>query len=407
MKHVIVVGGGASGMMAAITAARKGAKVTLIEQKEQLGKKILATGNGRCNFTNLTMDATFFRSDDSALISNVLKQFNEKNTLEFFETLGVLWKERNGYVYPMTDQASTIVELMILELQKLQVQILCSETVVNISQKENGFSVKTSCATYPCDALILATGGKANPALGSDGSGYQLVEMLGHHISPVVPALVQLRSKAPFFKQLAGIRTQAMVTLLVDNQVIASDMGELQLTAFGISGIPVFQISRFASKALYDKKQVVVELDFVPTMDENSFTSFMNQRKRAHKEKTAGQFLIGIFPHKLIPVLLKGASIPMDCRIELISEELFQKLIDLSKHFMVRISETNGFEQAQVCAGGVKLSEVNPDTLESKYVDRLYITGELLDVDAICGGYNLQWAWSTGYIAAIHATKEN
>ncbi len=404
-RHVIVVGGGASGLVAAITAAREGAKVTLIEQKDRVGKKILSTGNGRCNFTNEYMELQCFRGDDLKIVSTVLEQFGYQDTLDFFDELGVLFKNRQGYLYPISDQASTILEVLRMELERLSVQLVLNEKVTNVEKGKAGFVVSTQRTSYKSDALILATGGKAASALGSDGSGYALAKSFGHSISPVVPALVQLRCKGSFLKQLAGIRTHANVKLCVDNIAIASDTGELQLTNYGISGIPVFQVSRYAGKALYRRQSVTAVIDFLPNTDCNSLKRLFVDRKEKHPEKSAEDFLIGMFHKKLIPVLLKNAGIDLKENVSKVRTEQWETFVTVCKQFTVEVESTNDFEQAQVCAGGVRTAEVDENTMESKYAEDLYLTGELLDVDGICGGYNLQWAWATGYLAGEHAAK--
>lgn len=405
-RHVIIVGGGASGLVAAIVAAREGAEVTIVEQKEQLGKKILSTGNGRCNLTNEYMDSNCFRGDDTAIVSEVLDKFGYQDTVVFFEGLGVVLKERQGYVYPISDQAVTILDVLCMEIERLHVKVLLKQTVKSITLDKQGFSVHTTEMHLKGDAVILATGGKAAPTLGSDGSGYTLSKSFGHHLSSVVPALVQLKGKGHFFKQVSGVRTQAKVSLYVNNKYVAEDTGELQLTNYGISGIPVFQVSRYAAKALHEKKEVMTEVDFIPAMSDDVFRTFFISRLDMHGHKKAEDFLIGVFHKKLIGLLLKASAINTNEIMRDVSQEKLDKLIFLCKHFYMDIEGTNGFEQAQICAGGVRTTEINPLTMESVYAEGLYLTGELLDIDGICGGYNLQWAWSSGYIAGKHAARK-
>ncbi len=404
-RKVIIIGAGASGMVAAISAAREGADVILIEHKDRVGKKILSTGNGRCNLTNEYMDAACFRGDDTSIVAKVLARFGFPETIQFFEELGVIWKSRQGYVYPLSDQASTILDVLRMELERLQVTVLVDTKITSIQKNSKGFVLCTNHGTYCGDAVILATGSKASPVLGSDGSGYRLAKQFGHHLSPVVPALVQLRGRGELFKQVAGVRTQAKVTAYVDNQMMSSDTGELQLTNYGISGIPVFQISRYVSKALYEKKAVKVELDFMPGMSDSEFNNYVFERLDRHGYKTVLDFFVGVFHKKITGMLLKEARISLQDMMHNVSAEKIRQLIFLSKHFSVDILDTNDFEQAQICAGGVKTTEINPETMESVYESDLYLVGELLDIDGICGGYNLQWAWSTGFIAGQNAAK--
>ena len=404
-KHIIIVGGGASGMMAAITAARLGAEVTIIEQKERLGKKILSTGNGKCNLTNERMSVDCFRGDDISVVSSVLKQFDYKETLKFFEDLGVLFKNRQGYIYPLTEQASTILEILEIEIKHLNIQVLLEQVVKHISKSEKGFFVETNSSRMYCDALILATGGMAAPVLGSNGSGYTLAKSFGHTLSPVVPALVQLKCKGRFYKQVAGVRCHATVSIFVDGEKVSEDTGELQLTNYGISGIPVFQVSRFVSKALQLHKKVEAEIDFLPELSKETLRNMIAMRMSTHEDHTAEEYFVGLFHKKLLPLFLRASRIELTDLMHTVTQEKIDKLISVCKQFRIEVEDTNGFEQAQICAGGIKTSELNPQTLESNLVKDLYITGEVLDVDGICGGYNLQWAWSTGYIAGQSASK--
>lgn len=406
-RQVIIVGGGASGLVAAIAAAREGASVTIVEQKKRLGKKILSTGNGRCNLTNAHMDICCFRGDDTAIVEDVLNTFGYEESASFFEELGVILKERQGYIYPISDQAATITDVLCMEIERLQVKVLLEQSVKKITRDKEEYVIHTGEKVLRGHAVILATGGKAASVLGSDGSGYALAKSFGHHVSSVVPALVQLKGKGKFFKQISGVRTHAKVSLYIDEQYVAEDTGELQLTNYGISGIPVFQLSRYAAKALHENQSVVAEVDFLPTMSDDAFQSFLQTRLHAHGNKQAEDFLVGVFHKKLIRLLLKASAINNDEVMEHVSQEKLSKLAFVSKHFRIEIEGTNDFEQAQVCAGGVYTTEVNPQTMESIYSDGLYLTGELLDIDGICGGYNLQWAWSTGYIAGKHAAKGN
>lgn len=392
-------------MVAAIAAAREGALVTIIEHKDQLGKKILSTGNGKCNLTNTVMTTDCFRGENISIAEHVLQQFGYQETLDFFETLGLLTKNRQGYIYPISEQASAVVDLLVMELKKWAVQIVLEEHVSRIVKKENGFSVTTNKETRYADAVILAAGGKAASVLGSDGSGYALAKQFGHTISPVVPALVQLRGKETYFKQVAGVRTHTKVSVCVDGTCLSWDTGELQLTNYGISGIPVFQISRFAAKALAEQKKVFVEIDFFPQMEDFVFRKFIEERQTKYPERTAEDFFVGIFNRKLITFFLKQAYIPLHIKASEIREDKWEKLFALCKHFQVEIGETNSFEQAQICAGGIRTDEICPTSMESRLEKGFYITGEVMDIDGICGGYNLQWAWATGYLAGRHAAK--
>lgn len=396
--HIVIVGGGASGILAAVMAARKGVPVTILEQKEQVGKKILSTGNGKCNFTNSKMEPSHFRGEDVSIVPKVLQKFDTSDTLKFFSELGILPKERNGYYYPKSEQASAVQEVLIMELKRLRVNVCCNTKVLAIQKKEK-FYIRTSDKAYHADAVILATGGKASPVLGSDGSGYTLAKSLGHSINPVVPALVQLHGKGTFFKMVSGVRTDAKIALYVNDTLLAEDTGELQLTNYGISGIPVFQISRYAALSLLEGKTPKAVLDFMPEYSTQELFSFFLNRSQQEQEKTSEEFLVGVFNKKLIPVLLRASKIPGELLVKNLTESQLETLAHKCKTFSIEIIKTNSFEQAQICAGGVRIKEIQSRTMESRLVKGLYITGELLDIDGMCGGYNLQWAWSTGAIA--------
>lgn len=401
MRKICVIGGGASGMTAAIAAARQGAAVTILEHKDRLGKKLLSTGNGRCNLTNEAMSPDYFRGEAREIIPCVLDEFGVADTLRFFEELGVLFKKRDGYVYPRSDQAGTILEVLLLELRRLGVTIKTNTHVARVEPGRKGFRVYTEDkkVAATADRVILACGGKAASVLGSDGSGYAIAKSLGHTIAPVVPALVQLKARGSFFKSVSGVRTEAKVMILIDGQPAASDTGELQLTNYGISGIPVFQVSRYAAMALYEKREVTAVLDFIPGIAEPAFEELLSKRLLRQGDDTAEDFLIGIFHKKLIPVFLEKAGIQRRQKAGELTDDALKKLVTLCKHFSVPVYDTNSFDQAQVCAGGVRTTEVKKKTMESIYTEGLYITGELLDIEGICGGYNLQWAWATGYLA--------
>lgn len=403
MRHVAVIGGGAAGMMAAITSAREGARVTILEHKERIGKKILSTGNGRCNFTNTYQTPACYRSDNRDFAWNIIQKFNVEKTISFFKELGIYPKDRNGYLYPYSDQAAAILEVLQIEVAKLDICVMTEINVLDIQPVKRGIRITTDKKTITADSVILACGSKAAPVTGSDGSGYQLAKLLGHRIVPVLPALVQLRCAEKFYKSISGVRVQGTVEIYADDIFLASDTGEIQLTNYGISGIPVFQISRYAAKALYKKQSVTAVLNFMPDMNKEEFLLFLQERITLCPYKTLDEFFTGVFPKKLCELWIRLSRLPKEMRVSDLSGEQLEKLVLLIQHLRTHITETNSFEQAQICCGGVDTTEINPDTLESNYVQGIYFAGELLDVDGICGGYNLQWAWSSGFVAGKEA----
>lgn len=406
MRTVAVIGGGASGMMAAVTAASGGAHVILLEHKDRIGKKILSTGNGRCNFTNTHQEPICYHSEDSLFPWKVIEKFNAQAVISFFLQMGVYSKNRNGYIYPNSDQASAVLDAFRMELDRLKVEIRTGIECREIQPGKKGFTILTDQEPVRADRVILCAGSKAAPATGSDGSGYDLAKNLGHRILPVLPALTALKCEEKFFKSIAGVRANGSVSIWSDGECIAKDTGEIQLTDYGISGIPVFQVSRYASKLLYEKKETDAVLDFMPDFTKAQTNAFLRARAQTRPDKSAEMFLIGLFHKKLCDLWIRLSKIPRQRKAGELTADEIACLTDLIKVFRVRIRETNSYDKAQVCCGGIDTREVDPETLESVYVPGLYFAGEILDVDGMCGGYNLTFAWASGYAAGRSAAVE-
>ncbi len=391
IRHeLLIIGGGAAGLMAAIAAARAGADAAIVEHTDKIGKKLLVTGNGRCNLTNLHQTPRCYRSGDADAAWSVVSAFTQKDTISFFEELGLLTRDREGYVYPYSNQAGSLLRVLKTELFRLHIPVYYRTQIQNIRKKNGQFVCETEEKKYIAGKLILATGSKAAPKTGSDGSGYALAKELGHTVTEIYPALVQLLAKEKCFKNLAGVRADAGVKLYVDEKLAAEDIGELQLTEYGISGIPVFQISRYASEGLATGKKIKVEIDFCPALKQQELKEWIE--KRLQMGIRMREVLCGILNEKLAEYFAEGYGK---------QRELAQSI----KHFKVTITGTKDFEQCQVCMGGVSLSEIDADSMQSRLTEGLYFAGELLDVDGICGGYNLQWAWSSGHLAGIRAAQ--
>jgi predicted Rossmann fold flavoprotein len=401
---VIIIGAGASGLMAAIVAARQGSSVLVMEQKDKAGKKILATGNGKCNFTNMIQSTSCYRSNDSAFAMKVLSCFDIKQTLGFFQQLGIYPKNRDGYLYPNSEQAVSVVQVLMMECERLKVSFHYQEAVKEIRKPD--YSVVTEQSVYQADKLILATGGCASPQLGSDGSGYQLAKSLGHTIIKPLPALVQLKSPVKFCKTISGVRTTAKVTLNTAEKSLAMEEGEVLFTDYGISGIPILQISRYAAKALDQGEKVFLILDFIPELLEQELLQLIKIRISDNPHKNIEEMMVGLLNHKLSYVLIKEAGLEINKNVKQLNSREILLLVQGIKAFKLPISETNSFENAQVCAGGVATGEIVEETMESKLAKNVFLTGELVDVDGTCGGYNLQWAWSTGYLAGTAAGRK-
>lgn len=447
MKKIIVIGAGASGMLAAISAARQGASVTLLEGMEKPGKKLLITGSGRCNLTNLRQEPQCYRGADAAFTWTVLQQFPVQDTLAFFREIGLLTTARDGYVYPVTGQASSVLEVLLLEMKRLGVKLKCTEKVISISkhaaaapdtrggqkeqcrseeqkrrlgererktedrdrkteeqrrqpEEQERFYVQTAGWTYEADAVILSAGSRALPATGSDGSGYALAKGCGHSLVPPREALVPLIIREGWIKKLSGLRMQAAVSL--DGH---TELGELQWTDTGISGIVVFQLSRYAVRALAKQPGIPVQLDLLPSVSETELYTHLTGICALQDGRSAENLLAGMFAKKAATPLLQAAKITPSQKAGKLDRDALHRLVGTVKKLTLTVSGYRSFEQAQVCQGGVLCSEVHPQTLESRKMPGLYLTGELLDVDGICGGYNLQWAWSSGFTAGRAAAN--
>lgn len=411
-REGIIIGGGAAGLLAAITAAENGASVTILEHMPRVGKKILSTGNGKCNMTNLHMTADCYRSGIDGVPMQVIQKFPVEETLRFFRRLGVMTIDRNGYVYPASGQAQTVLDALRDKTESLGIRTCCDSKVISINKNKNErFTVKTENQSYQADFVILSAGSMAAKTTGSDGSGYELAKSMGHKIKKPLPALVQLKCNGDFFKGIAGVRTDVKVSLYTMGKngergtCLAADFGELQLTDYGISGIPVFQISRYAAEALDHKKRVLAVVDFMPDLTEDDLFEVLKEQRAYLIDRKAADFINGLFNKKLAALFLKAAWIKGDQSISELSNKKLAELCSLIKECSFEVTGTNSYDKAQICMGGVDLREVNTETMESKLISGLYFAGEILDVDGICGGYNLQWAWSSGYLAAVSATR--
>ncbi|MBE5926796.1 MAG: aminoacetone oxidase family FAD-binding enzyme [Lachnospiraceae bacterium] len=397
--NIIIVGAGASGMTAAISAAQSGKnnKIFMIEHDDRVGKKILSTGNGKCNLTNENMSSDKYRCSDITVVDKVLNKFGYKETIDFFERLGLIFKNRDGYIYPYSGQASSVLDVLRMKCSELGVDILTGVKPLHIKVSNDSYIIEyiedDKKKNIRADRLIIATGSPASNISGADNSGYKLIKELGIKVNNVLPALTGLRSSNSFCKAMAGVRCDGTVSLYVDNVFVSGDTGEIQLTDYGISGIPVFQVSRFASIALNEGKRVVAKIDFIPHLSTDELKTIFKNKQINCPQKSMDEQLIGVLNKKVAGVILKRYG-----------NDIY-KIIEGIKSFEFDIQATNPFEQSQIATGGIDVSQINFDTMESKKFKKLYFAGEIIDVDGICGGYNLQWAWATGYIAGRNAAK--
>ena len=400
--EIAVIGGGASGMMAAITARKSGKEVIILERKDRILKKVLITGNGRCNITNVNANISNYFGKNISSVENILNSFNPQDTMDFFNGLGIICNEENrGKVYPLSGQASSVVDALRFEAERLGIRIE-TEFYVRKIEKE-GFKFKIYSEDrkkIEAGRVIIAAGGQSYPELGSNGSGFELAKELGHSVTRLSPSIVQLKTEKNQVKGLQGIKTDAAVTAYGDNKKICTYDGELLFTDYGISGNVVFNISFVMP--LY--KNVEFEIDFMEKFDYNELYEILKERKKIMSHLTMENYFNGMINKKLGQFLSKVSGIEkLSKPVKDLNDSDIRKLCTVLKKYRVKILETTGFKNAQVTAGGISLDEVNTDTLESKIIKGLYFSGEVLDVYGECGGFNLQWAWASGYIAGKNA----
>ena len=402
--EIAVIGGGASGLMAAITAKKSGKEVIILERKDRILKKVLITGNGRCNITNVNANISNYFGKNISSVENILNRFTPQDTMDFFNELGIVCNEENrGKVYPLSGQASSVVDALRFEAEKLGIKIETEFYVRKI--EKGGFKFKIYSEDkkkIEAGRVILAAGGQSYPELGSNGSGFELAKELGHSVTKLSPSIVQLKTEKNQVKGLQGIKTDVAVTAYGDNKKICTYDGELLFTDYGISGNVVFNISFVMP--LY--KNVEFEIDFMEKFDYNELYEMLKERKRILSHLTMENYFNGMINKKLGQFLSKVSGIEkLSKPVKDLNDSDIRKLCTVLKKYRVKILETTGFKNAQVTAGGVSLDEVNTETLESKIVKGLYFSGEVLDVYGECGGFNLQWAWASGHIAGENAAK--
>ena len=405
-----VIGAGASGCMAACAAAQNGALTLLLEANDSIGRKIYATGNGRCNLTNLHVDENCYHTGGGEDLSAFFARFSIEDNIRFWESGGVYLHDRNGYVYPRTDQAATIAEAFDKKLRAAGTEVVlgCKVTEVKLEEEKEGkvFRIGTKeGGRYFARTVILAGGGAAGPQYGCDGSLYGVAEKLGHTVNKPLPALVPLICDDADLKAAAGVRCDAKITLLCEDRPLCSERGELQITQKGISGIPVFQISSAASRALDAGKSVLCRIDFLPDFTDGMWETEKARRLSEDRNCMLGTFFLGLVNKKVLDLLLRKRGIQAEKKASKVDDDLLTGIMEDMRSFVVRITGTAGFGQAQVTAGGIPLSQTDGN-LMSVFSEGLYLAGEMLDVDGICGGYNLQWAFTSGWIAGMSAAQE-
>lgn len=405
--QVIVIGGGAAGLMAAITSAKQGFKTAIIEKNKALGRKILVTGNGRCNLTNVDISPDKYYGENTKCLHSIFNRFSSKDTMAFFEHLGAQLKtEEAGRVFPVTNQASTIVDLLIEEVERLGIKVYLQESVRNLDSRlrgndrggNNGWKVETYRGEYQADNVILAVGGKSYPQIGTTGDGFVLAHKLGHRIIEPRPALAPLELVGNWFHKLQGVKSDVELLLTAQGKTIAKEAGELLFTHYGISGPIVLNMSR-----LINTLHSEFTINFFPGYEVEKLKALLTARWQSHPQKTLANSLIGLLPKKLCDVLTTELKLA-DKQVNQISKKELEFIAGRLSRWPITIKRPRGFDDSMVTAGGVAMDEVNTRAMESLKAKGLYLAGEILDIDGVSGGYNLQFAWSTGYIAGLQGT---
>lgn len=393
MKKVVIIGGGASGLVAAIYSAKAGNNVTILERNNSVGKKILITGNGRCNYFNENQSLDHYHSSDKHLLGKILTIHNLSEVLGLFDEIGIVPKIKNNYYYPNSNQAVSIKEALLLECQLLGVQIKTDYLVQEIIKQDNKFIINNEITA---DKVIIATGSKAAPKTGSDGIGYTIAKKLNHTIIKPLPALVQLQSDDSI-KDWNGIRCDVNVTLMEKGKKIKEEIGEIQLTDYGVSGICIFNLSGYIARGLDNNQKEELLINFLP--DIKDFITYMEERNKKVKGRNISRLFDGLLNYKLADVLIKKSKINKDVYWDQLTQKQKENLSQNITNLKLNITGTNSFDKAQICSGGIPLTEINQTTMESLKTQGLYFAGEILDVNGDCGGYNLSFAWVTGMLA--------
>ena len=397
--NTIIIGAGASGLTAAISLRDNGCDVALLEGTDRIGKKILSTGNGRCNISNENISPKRYHSDNIGFPDKILTNFDLKKTTNFFNSIGLsLTTLDQGKMYPLCLQASAVVDLLKLAVEERGIPTYINSKAQEIKKKDNKFLITTTTGEiFECYKLVLACGGKSATNTGSDGSGFVLAKQLGHSIINPIPAIVQLKLNYKHLKPLSGIKFDGFAEIFVESESIRKEFGEILFTDYGISGPPILQLSRIASYYLSKKNSVILKVDMLPNISKEILIETLENHWGTFSYRSVFDSFIGILNKKIIPILLKEANIK-DIYKPCYDLNWKEKIVifNLLKEWTFNVTDTNSFNNAQVTAGGVDTLEVNPSTLESKISQNLFFCGEILDVDGDCGGFNLQWAWSSG-----------
>lgn len=411
---IAVIGGGAAGMMAALSARFEGAgrelSITVFERNERVGKKLLMTGNGRCNLTNTDCGEEHFHGKKPRFSDEAIGLFGPSDAMRFFEKLGVLVKtEEDCKVYPESLHAASVLDALRLALAEHDIEVIPNAFVSSIRKSGDLFELAISDGrSYTASAVITAAGGMCAPATGSDGSGYGLLKSFSHAMVTPLPSIVQIKTDTAFCKPLQGNKIFGKARLMMDDRMIREEYGEILFTDYGLSGPPILQLSGYVSRAFASgpKSRIFVLLDFLPRITYEETLEILKTRAASFPERTLEDYLAGMFHKRLALGLLKKASDkPMSCKVSELSGREIKALADACKSLKISVTGTMPFANAQTTAGGISTADFNPATMESNKCGGLYACGEVLDIDGDCGGYNLQWAWSSGHLAGLSAAR--
>ena len=393
---MIIIGAGATGLVSAIVSARAGQSVLLLEQNNKIGKKILVSGNGKCNIDNKYININRFHSQNLSFVEEVLEGYDFNVVEKFFTSLGLeLIEGKEGKMFPLSLQASSVVELLEYEAKRVRVQIICDCTVTTINKESDTFVVETSLGTKTSTQLVLASGSPAAPQLGGSNSGYAFATKMGHSLIPRHPSLVQLCSEETWVKECAGVKVAGLAKLYANGEYITEKKGDLLFTNYGISGLAILDLSREVSTRLANFDYCELSLDLMPDFSKEKLTNLLQARVKQNSEKPLALWLQGVINKKLIPIILEQSKCKVRVEDALNRKEI-NKLVHAIKNLKLSINDTKGFAGAEVATGGIDTTEVNPQTMESKLVSNLFFVGEILDVDGDRGGFNFHWAWVTG-----------
>lgn len=399
-KKVLIIGGGVAGLTAAITLRKNNHEVWVLERNDRPLKKLLLTGNGKCNYWNQDQAITHYHSTTEELLPELITSTRQQAVVAFFASIGIIPRIKNGYYYPFSNQASSVVESLYLSAKEQGVNFLTNLLVDEVVYQNDQFMVNPKKEKLIGDTLIITTGSMAYPKTGSDGIGYKLAEAFGHYIVPVMPALVQLKMKENDLKDWKGIRCEARLESLVNGKVIQEESGELQLTEYGTSGICTLNISSKLARSLAAGDKVEVAIHFLPWLfTKQEVRMYLENRACLFPNRTLEELLETILPYKLVHVLFNHYKVDFKKKWNMLTHQEQDTVSCFLFCHTIEIIGTNSFDQAQVCSGGVALTEVNLDSLESKKQKDLYFAGEILDVNGDCGGYNLGFAFLSGILA--------